>query len=112
MADLVVDKLTQLFEASSTEKEITLKKDRLYSFFHVGKDSAGSAATDDIFLSFGTDAVVTTYANGEKSVLQSGKSVPIPPGTTRVNVKTAANANSFLIFSSARGGSRNASLVE
>lgn len=77
-------------ECSQTNVSIAIESDRDYTITHLGKDSAGSVVSDDVFVGVTAAPTATYAADPDKLVLQPGVPRNIGPLLTQLNFKMAA----------------------
>lgn len=89
--------------ATSTQKELALDPDRVYSAYHLGVDGSNAESTEHVYFeTLGATVTATVAAAEGKLVLKNDRAVPIPEKKTTVYMKTASGSVSVQMVSSKR----------
>jgi hypothetical protein len=96
----VLDAITQVVSAESTQSALALDANRTYFLRHLGLDPAGAPDTSTIYLSVGT-VTATLAESSDKLPLLNGCEITIGPGLSGINYKTASGSPVFSITGSA-----------
>lgn len=98
MADVTLDKQPLVQEITPTAITIALNPNRLYVIGHLGKDSNGDAATEEVYIQTDGETLTADYSDSAgKIVLQNGSAKPIPPDTQLIELATASGGGNVSV---------------